>query len=96
MLCCIPVLCAITDVTELIMTEVLHGLIGLLLCSFQFSPIANGMYAETWVLHTHPTTPKGPCSITLRGAAVEADTLGRNRRKVAAMLADREKTSKVR
>lgn len=53
------------------------------------------MYAETWVLHTHPSTPQGPCSIILRGAAVEANVLGRNRRKMAAMLADREKLAKV-
>ena len=53
------------------------------------------MYAETWVLHTHPSTPLGPCPITLRGAAVEANVLGRSRRKMAAMLADREKSSKV-
>lgn len=77
------------------MAAVLHGLVGLLLCSFQFSPSANGMFTETWVLHTHPATPQGPCPITLRGVAVEASTLGRNRRKMAAMLADREKSSKV-
>ena len=53
------------------------------------------MYAETWVLHTHPSTPQGPCPITLRGAAVEANVLGRERRKMAAILADREKSSKV-
>ena len=69
--------------------------IGIPVCSFQFSPSANGMYTETWVLHSHPCTPQGPHQITLRGAAVEANVLGRERRKVAAMLADREKSAKV-
>ena len=31
------------------------------------------MYAEAWVLQAHPSTPQGPCCITLRGAAVEAN-----------------------
>ena len=64
-------------------------------CSFQFSPLANGMHTETWVLHTHPNTPQGPHQITLRGAAVGPNLLGRERRRVTAMLAEREKSSKV-
>ena len=64
-------------------------------CSFQFSPTANGMHTETWVLHTHPKTPQGPHQITLRGAAVGPNLLGRERRRVTAMLAEREKSSKV-
>ena len=63
--------------------------------SFQFSPTANGMYTETWVLHTHPSTPQGPHPVTLRGAAVGPNVLGRERRKVSAMLADKEKSAKV-
>ena len=64
-------------------------------CSFQFSPTANGMHTETWVLHTQPNTPQGPHQVTLRGAAVGPNLLGRERRRVTAMLAEREKSSKV-
>ena len=66
-----------------------------MLRSFQFSPTANGMYTETWVLHTHPSTPQGPHHVTLRGAAVGPNVLGRERRKVFAMLAEKEKSAKV-
>ncbi|KAL0020544.1 hypothetical protein WJX77_000174 [Trebouxia sp. C0004] len=62
---------------------------------FQFSPTANGMYTETWVLHTHPSTPQGPHHVTLRGAAIGPNVLGRERRKVCAMLAEKEKSAKV-
>ena len=65
------------------------------LCSFRFSPSANGMFTETWVLHTHPSTPQGPSPVVLRGAAVEPNVSGRECRKMAAMLADREKSAKV-
>ncbi|KAL0018983.1 hypothetical protein WJX79_007081 [Trebouxia sp. C0005] len=51
--------------------------------------------SETWVLHTHPSTPQGPHHVTLRGAAVGPNVLGRERRKVFAMLAEKEKSAKV-
>ncbi|DBA87185.1 TPA: hypothetical protein ACH3X2_005189 [Trebouxia sp. C0005] len=50
---------------------------------------------KTWVLHTHPSTPQGPHHVTLRGAAVGPNVLGRERRKVFAMLAEKEKSAKV-
>ena len=53
------------------------------------------MHTETWILHTHPNTSQGPHHIILRGAAVTATVLGRERRKITAMLAGREKQAKV-
>ena len=73
----------------------LNACLCVVLHSFQFSPTANGMYTETWVLHTHPNTPQGPHHLTLRAAAVGPNVLGRERRKVSAMLAEKEKSAKV-
>ncbi len=83
------------DVQFCLFDTMLNAVLCVVLHSFQFSPTANGMYTETWVLHTHPSTPQGPHHITLRGAAVGPNVLGRERRKVSAMLAEKEKSAKV-
>lgn len=53
------------------------------------------MHSETWVLHTHPATPQGSCPVNLRGTAVTPNMLGRERRKISALLADKEEKAKV-
>ena len=53
------------------------------------------MFSDEWVLHTHPNTPEGSRQVLMRGAAVEPNVQGRERRKLSRMLAEKEKQSKV-
>ena len=53
------------------------------------------MYTEAWLLHTHPNTPQGSRRIEFKGAAVAPNVQGRERRKIAGMLAEKEKQAKV-
>lgn len=53
------------------------------------------MFTEAWKLHTHPSTPQGSRQVQFRGAAVAPNVQGRERRKLASMLAEKEKHAKV-
>ena len=67
-----------------------------LACSFQFVPGGvPGMCASQWLLRTVPPHAPQPVQVTVRGAAVEADTLGRQREILQSKLAEAAKMAKV-